>query len=207
MTDQAKPISRPWRRFMRFSVRGMIVIVLLVGGWLGWIVRGARIQRDAVAEIRNAGGFVLYNWQWNNGSVIKGKPWVPEWLIEAVGVDYFGRVTAVAGSDVSEDVLAHVGKLDQVQNLEMRASEEMTDGCVAHLRGLTNLVELNLFSSHVTDAGLVHLKGLTGLKELDLAYTRITDQGVVHLEGLTKLAKLDLSYTHVTNAGLVCLKV
>jgi hypothetical protein len=24
MTDLAKPVSRPWRRFLRFSVRGMI---------------------------------------------------------------------------------------------------------------------------------------------------------------------------------------
>ena len=37
MNDQGKPVSRPWRRFLRFSVRGMIVIVLLVGGWLGWM--------------------------------------------------------------------------------------------------------------------------------------------------------------------------
>ena len=52
MTDQAKPISRPWRRLLRFSVRGMIVVVLVIGGWLGWIVRTApTIQREAVAAI------------------------------------------------------------------------------------------------------------------------------------------------------------
>ncbi len=64
MTDQAVPVSRPWRRFLRFSVRGMIVVVLLIGIGLGWIVRairGARIQRDAVLAIKNAGGFVQYN--------------------------------------------------------------------------------------------------------------------------------------------------
>jgi hypothetical protein len=44
MTDQAKPISRPRRRFPRFSVRGLIVIVLVVGGWLGSIVRSARYR-------------------------------------------------------------------------------------------------------------------------------------------------------------------
>jgi hypothetical protein len=30
MTDQAKPVPRPWRSYLRFSVRGMIVVVLLV---------------------------------------------------------------------------------------------------------------------------------------------------------------------------------
>ena len=39
MPVEPQPVSRPWRRFLRFSVRGMIVAVLLVSGWLGWIVR------------------------------------------------------------------------------------------------------------------------------------------------------------------------
>jgi hypothetical protein len=48
ISDQAKPISRPWQRFLRFSVRGMIVVVLVICGSLGWMVRSARIQREAV---------------------------------------------------------------------------------------------------------------------------------------------------------------
>ena len=39
MTDQAKPASRPWRRFLRFSVRGLIVVVLVIGIGLGLAVR------------------------------------------------------------------------------------------------------------------------------------------------------------------------
>ena len=38
-TVSSGPISRPWRRFLRFSVRGLIVVVLLIGGGLGWLVR------------------------------------------------------------------------------------------------------------------------------------------------------------------------
>jgi hypothetical protein len=69
MPDQAKPVVRPWQRFLRFSVRGLIVVVLVIGIWMGWLVRSATIQREAVAAIqKNAGGFVIYNWQWNNGS-------------------------------------------------------------------------------------------------------------------------------------------
>ena len=50
MPDQTKPVARPWRRFLRFSVRGLIVLVLVIGGWFGWVVRSARIQREAVAS-------------------------------------------------------------------------------------------------------------------------------------------------------------
>ena len=42
MTDQANPISRPWRRFLRFSVRGPVVLVLVIGGGLGWIVQARK---------------------------------------------------------------------------------------------------------------------------------------------------------------------
>ena len=54
-------VSRPWRRYLRFSVRGLIVFVLVIGVGLGWIVRSAHIQRDAVAAITKAGGLTFYN--------------------------------------------------------------------------------------------------------------------------------------------------
>src|ERR1017187_10239475 len=97
MTDQAKTVSRPWRRFLRFSVRGLIVLVLVIGAGLGWLVRSARIQREAAAVITRAGGSVMYDWEWSNGKVIAGgTPWAPKWLVDRIGVDYFGRVTYVS---------------------------------------------------------------------------------------------------------------
>jgi hypothetical protein len=81
MTDQAKPISRSWRRFLRFSVRGLIVLVLVVGAGLGWIVREAHIQRDAVAAITTIGGEVNYDWEWCDGAPVPGaQPSAPRWL-------------------------------------------------------------------------------------------------------------------------------
>ena len=59
-TTLANPASRPWRRFLRFSVRGMILLVLAVGAALGWTVRQAHRQRDAVATIKTAGGQIDY---------------------------------------------------------------------------------------------------------------------------------------------------
>ena len=67
MTDQAKPALHFWRRFLRFSVRGLIVLVLVVGVWLGWLVPHARIQRDAVAAITRAQGSAYYDWEWKDG--------------------------------------------------------------------------------------------------------------------------------------------
>ena len=37
----AKPISHSRRRHLRFSVRGLLVLVVIIAVWLGWIVRSA----------------------------------------------------------------------------------------------------------------------------------------------------------------------
>jgi Leucine-rich repeat (LRR) protein len=52
----------------------------------------------------------------------------------------------------------------------------------------------------------VHLKGLTNLKELDLTSTKVTDAGLVHLKGLTNLRHLVLEDTQVTDAGLAAMQ-
>ena len=64
MPDQAKTVSHPWRRYLRFSVRGLIVLVLVIGLWFGLIVRPAHHQHDAVAAVMKAHGSVKYDWEW-----------------------------------------------------------------------------------------------------------------------------------------------
>jgi internalin A len=207
MTDQASPVARPWRRFLRFSVRGMIALVLLVAGWLGWIVHSARIQREAVAAIQSGGGNVAYDWQWKNSSPVQGaKPWGPRWLMDMFGVDYFGHVIFVVTPGTSDGVLLQVEQLAQVQDLVILNPEKITDASLIHLKGLTRLRALVLGGAQVTDAGINHLKGLTDLEILDLGSTQVTDAGLSHFEGLTKLSLLSLMDTQVTDAGLAHLK-
>src|SRR5438552_3500910 len=89
---------------MRLRVRGLIVLVLLIGAGLGWIARGARLQRDAVTAIQKAGGSVQYDWEG------------PKWLAGLIGVDYFGHVVTVAmtkrGSDAELMLIADLARLE-----------------------------------------------------------------------------------------------
>ena len=121
-TTPAEPISIPWQEFLRFSVRGLIVLVLLIGTGLGWLVR-TQIQREAVAAIENSHGSVKYSWEWRNGkSIFGGKPWAPGWLVDRLGVDYFGHVTSVgigSMSTASDAAIAHVGKLSRIEQLHL----------------------------------------------------------------------------------------
>ena len=127
----ADVISRSRRRHLRFSIRWLIAVVLVLGAWFGWIVRNARIQRAAVVAIEKSGGTAHYNWTWNNGSFINaGKPWVPQRLVDLLGVDYFGHITYVRLRATSDELLAHVGRLDRLQCLHI-ADESDINGRLA----------------------------------------------------------------------------
>ena len=115
-------------------MRGLIVVVLVIGCWLGWLVRSARIQREAVAAIEKAGGEVHFDWEWKNGTVVPGgKPWEPARLVKLLGVDYFGQRRPSAFTQV-------------------------TDRGLVHLKELTNLSHIDFSFTGVTDAGAKELK-------------------------------------------------
>jgi hypothetical protein len=101
-------------------VRGLIVAVVVIGAGLGWIVREAYIQRDAVAAIKKAGGFVKYDWEWTfeKNNISGGMPWAPVWLVNPIGVDDFGHGTAVGlplFPSAADETFAEVGRLRQLQ--------------------------------------------------------------------------------------------
>ncbi len=138
----AEPGSHSWRRFLRFSVRGLIVLVLFVGAGLGWLVGQAHIQRDAVAAIRKAGGSVFYNWEVYHGKPTPGgRPWAPSWLVDLIGVDFFGHVTDAywyGPLSPADTALAEVGRLNQLEGLSL-AGATVNDAGLVHLKGLTKL--------------------------------------------------------------------
>ena len=168
----------------------------------GWSV--ARNQHAAVAAITNAGGSVSYDWQFKNGKHLPGvKPPAPAWLVNLIGVDYFGHVAAVVftpSSNPNVSVFAHLSRLTQIEDL-FASTPSVTDEHLAHLEGMTRLNVLVLDNTQVSDAGLVRLKGLTTLSYLSLSNTQVTDRGLRNLNGLS-LWSLYLNGTRVTDAGL-----
>ena len=139
------PTIKPKRRRLRFSLRGLMVLVLAMGCGLGYIVHLARVQHDAVAAITRTGGRVAYQWQFlpNGLSNFQGRPWAPDWLVASLGPDYFGPV-----------VYVHLG-------------EQAGDAEMAQVGRLPRLVFLELSASEVTDAGLVHLARVKRIDHLE----------------------------------------
>lgn len=210
MSGPRLPASR--RRWLRISIRGLLVLVLIVGGWLGWAVRRARIQREAVAAIRRAGGGITYRSQYLGGNAYGhvydhgAKPWwCPRWLVDRVGIDYFDSVVQVVFVNdtrrVTDDILPSIASLDGLEWLALDA-QGITNTGLEKLKNLTSLTRLSLANAAVGDSGLAHLRGLHRLETLDLAYTGVGDAGLGHLKGLANLVFLRLERTKVTDGGL-----
>jgi hypothetical protein len=198
------PKKYRWSNRFRISLGASLALVLVFGGWLGWIVRSGRVQRDAVAAIRRAGGRVWYEWEIQNGRFYTAEshcPW-PKWLVDRVGVDYLGNVIRVEfwrrGSDAD---LAQVGKLGRLEEL-LLVDSPVTDSGLAHLRRSTTLKRLLLPGTRISDSGLAHLKRLTRLELLSLMGTAVTDAGLAHLKGLRALEQVHAGDTQFTDSGV-----
>jgi internalin A len=206
LTSPSKHIWHPWLSHLRFSVRGLIVLVLVIGGGLGWLVpmaREARVQRVAVEAIKQSGGDVKYDRGWTHGqSSWNGASWYPAWLVDLLGVDYFGSVTVVViGGRGSDQDMAFVRHLNELEGL-MVAGPYVTDTGINQLIGLNRLEWLTLADTSLSDASLSHLRELPGLQRLGLCHIKVTDNGMPYLAAIHGLKVLHLDNTDVSDAGL-----
>lgn len=208
--------ARARRSWLRLSIRGLMVLVLILGGGFGWAVHRAHVQRDAVEVIQKAGGRVMYDWI--NGPGKPPQPPGPKWFRELVGPDMIDTVVSVSLEKITDDrIMARVGDLSNVDTLILHALAPglTTEGAsqVGRLNGLNHIVvpkptdaqvllpylwdrpsleKIHLESTVVTDADLARLARLTDLKDLSLDGRRVTDAGFAHLAKLEDLQGLTL---------------
>ena len=83
----------------------------------------------------------------------------------------------------------------------LRGRDLLSDEGLKTLKGLGDIMSLNLRDTKITSSGLVHLKGLSSLKRLHLERTEVADSGLEHLSGLKELEYLNLYQTQVSDKG------
>jgi hypothetical protein len=216
-----RPIARRGRRRRwRLSVRVLMILVLVLGGWLGPYGLRVHEQRAIVAAIRAAGGSVGYDWQVaasaNLAALVKstadppkafgGRVVWPKWLVELLGIDAFGRVDKVwfARGELSEPLLAQIGKLRDLEVLCVYNWLMLDTAGLVHLKDLSRLRDLHLqvkARGHATD--LSWLRGMAQLEALHLGAIPVRDDDLIHLRPLTNLCAFIVRSPHITDAGLV----
>jgi hypothetical protein len=215
-TEIVMPDERhiPRKRFaIRISTRTLMILVLLIGGGLGWEMHRVKVQHDAVQALFRVGGLTpQYRWDWagSKQSAI-GDP--PHWLLEMFCVDFFGNVVEILPDHtyvepvIDDDLMAHISRLSHLEVLNLDGLSSLTDAHLASLSGLTRLEALSLRQTGVKGPGLVHLKGLTRLKSLRLGEVPLEDDDLAHLSNLVSLRDLySCNCKGVTDIGLAHLQ-
>ena len=178
-----------WQRYMRADLPSLLALVVANGVWLGWFVRSARVQREVVATIEKAGGMVEYDWQFSNGMRnANARPWAPKWLVNLLGVEYFGKVIRIynlGGNATDAELAADWAPARSLESCSHPTAHILQRASPA--RTLTRLGELILDGTDLTDDGLAYMKGMCCLESLQIPGTKITDDGLAHVKALARL--------------------
>src|SRR5579883_2352108 len=194
-----------WPR-LRFTVRLLLGLVVVLGCGLGWIAHKARTQRQAVARIKQLGGSVLYDFQEVRGGASSStEPRGPRWLRRLIGDELFQEVVRVQlnGLDLRGADLTCLGDFPGLKTLNLTCTDIGDDGLaqLGQLK-LDRLRVLWLADTGISDAGLARLAALGGLENLDVAYNPVTDAGLKSFRRLGNLEELSLVRTPVEGPGL-----
>jgi hypothetical protein len=202
--------KKPRARWKTISLRGLLLVVLGIGLWLGWLANKAREQREAVAALQKFGGFAHYDrefvnapvkvprgnliWKPSWGTFTKlRKPWAPDWLRQAVGDEYFQS-------------LAHVSLyVDIKKGLADASWVNMgpADDALRKLASQSSVRTLQIGGDQVTDDNLLYVGQMTGLEELSISWGfPLTDKGFVHPSGLKRLRILEVDHSKMTDSSL-----
>ena len=85
------------RKYLRISLRTLMVLVLIFAVLLGWQVNKARQRRRVVAAVEKYGGWVHYDYEFVGGKLTPGQePWAPRWLRAVLGDEFFRELSYVS---------------------------------------------------------------------------------------------------------------
>ncbi len=203
--------SKAPRPRLAISLRVLMLAVLVVGGWAGWVANRVRTQRRAVATIRAAKGSVTYDFQnfprnTPRAVVQAAKPLGPAWLRRLVGDEPFQEVASVTlAGPVSAETMRVVGSFGGLHRLSITGGSTI-EGGLAALGGSIRMKLVNIKSPSITDADLAILARQPDLDFLWLTGADITDAGLARLSGLRHLTIFNLAgCPKVTDRGVEAL--
>ena len=196
------------RRGLRLSLRALMVIVLVVGGGIGWRANRARTQKRAVEAIKALNGTVLYDFEYSFDHrldpkpPVKPEPTAPAWLRKLFGDEYFQEVTEVNfRRPLTGPLPSALAQLGHLEWIYLTVSSKEVD--LAPLGRLTTLRGVGLSGLGVTDETLEVVSKLPCLQQVNLSKVAVTDAGLDHLSKLPRLSIFSMGRTQaISDVGI-----
>ncbi|HUY89571.1 MAG TPA: hypothetical protein VMV10_12625 [Pirellulales bacterium] len=169
------------RRWLQFSLRGLLALLTVFAIWLGFIVNRIREQREALETIEAMGADVRYEYDETADRTVS--PWLKS---------LYGDLHALKGVRVA--VLQSV-----------RPSESSTEWFFS-TEGRSGW--FGIFNPDITfdDRGLMALGKLKTVDDVLIMNVPVTDAGLMHLASCVRLRRLALVGTSVSASGVAALQ-
>ncbi|WDI44496.1 hypothetical protein [Bremerella sp. P1] len=206
MTEDNHPSPKPKRRWLRFGLRGLMVLVLLLSLPMGWIARDVyRSQREdeVVAAVEKAGGFASYDYQqlnlWNEVPHPPG-PWILRKLFGDHIHAYVDYVTLMEPDEVNT-LIPMLANCHRLEYLELHEAV-LSDQSVETIAQMPKLRELALIGTSITVDQMRQLSQAPAMKSITLEGPTASDDYVELLPLFSSLEDVALSQTTVTDRGM-----
>jgi hypothetical protein len=163
-------------RWLRFSLRSLLILMLLFAipcGWVAKRMREKRLEHEAIAEMAEHGGHLLEYYVGSPPTKSSFIVWLEGWL----GEGFFTTMT------------------------KLSLDGPMTDGGFEQVANCRSLKEIWVNNAELTANGLLPLKDLHELELIDLDNCSKTATDLEFLDGMPRLNYLGLAWFYPTEAG------
>lgn len=204
MQSRQNTLRKRPRARLRFSLRTVLLLTVVLSVWLAHQTNRVRRQVAAVKAIHDLRGEIRYDYEPSQeerqaqvaNARIRGLPPPnftneadgPKWLRQLVGDDYFRSVVEVRLEVrqkvryVDEPMLEHLSSLPDLEVVDLGTSE-ILDSDLRRIGDITSLRRLSFSGYHISDAGMAHLHSLHQLDRLNVDNNRkVTPAAVVRLQ-------------------------
>ena len=181
MTDMADATTMPMpkRRWLRYSLRTMLVFVLLLSVWLGWMANQAAKQRRAVELVHELGGSVVYECDVADDGPTLGL--LPTGSFIEVTIDALEVTDEPASEGFFIDLIGHDWFHNVIQG-DIASSVVTTKQLATIADGLPNIVGLHLYKGSIGDTELDLIASLERLEVVTIGgETHVTADGLARL--------------------------
>ena len=150
----ANPVRRSRRRWLQFSLRGLLALLTVLAIWFGLFVNAAHRQHQARLHVEKLGGKALYDFQHVNLSLTKAgyrlhysrnaRPANFDLLCRLFGDDYCSQIVFISlkGLPITDADLVPIGSLRGLEYLDLAFTPITDDGLdsIENLSSLRNLM-------------------------------------------------------------------
>lgn len=215
--------KKPARRWLRYSLRGLLLLMLLaaLGAW--WVriaLDDLNAEHDAILKLQAARVSIYTRpaqpqWFWRIVPRSIAHDPVRAWNLSAGGnnpplnesqMRLLARLRGLKQLNISDlgitdDDLSACAGMTDLEDLMLANCRKLTHDGLRHFANAGKLLSLNLWLTPIDDGAMEVISRFTRLQSLRLLYTHVTDASMPQILSLKRLMILDLP-RGVTSRGL-----